>query len=829
YDWESDPVAQDAPGTTEPPAPAQPQPAVEGPSVGSQESAAPGEEAVEVAPAAEEATPDTTLPPVQDVENQAGTPEPTRPVQTVADAQQLTAGAAAAAPVYGPPTAAEYTSIRAAGQELAKQLRDSGAFTEAQIRDAVRSHLNEHGIFSKRQLEAKAAEKIAASEEAQATHPAEAAHNTPLASVPAEEQARHLVESEPSLREAIDQLKARIQQLGAKIGDVPGNEGGGVGNQGTQFRGDIAEAGKLARATFNDLTTIGAAILARVKSEAKWRAEMIKEFGASITRHLPDLFKASSASLADLKTRFPGMLTPRDAVALYRKGKAALLWYDKAPEELAKQYGEENVGLAADAYAATSIGTAADAENIDYADKAIRMILSGERNGLDKPFTFDDGVSGGKAQQAQLAKLNAVARGEVLTGPKIGPYADTLKGIRDPNLGYRPVLDSWMGRLFGFTKDGWVTDYSTGKKRWVEADAQGFSPTPEQRAYMDKVINDVAAQEGVAPHQVQAAMWAAYKAQTEIRRYQESPGWKNATPEERQAKIDEINGAHDPFHVLLQNRLWPAVEAAIVGEQPVDMLARKASNAIIKDTTGDPVNAATYALQKSGLALEKAKQLALSVYDYYKASGLADETGAISFWKRAEDEFPFDEQASRAETNARLEADPDLQKALRADVKKPMTQEAVDGSVAAARRAGDRMRGTLDADTMAPGQLYHDAVVTGIAADRARVATGRWGEKADPGKVWGGTKPINDAVISKFARDLHEQISEPELMRKLDSLPPVNQERWLANLFRASQGAQDGSTLAKLYMTLYTTEKLTSLQTPVKAAISHTMMLPLDL
>src|SRR5581483_4375757 len=54
---------------------------------------------------------------------------------------------------------------------------------------------------------------------------------------------------------------------------------------------------------------------------------------------------------------------------------------------------------------------------------------------------------------------------------KIGPYADTLKGIRDPNLGYRPVLDSWMGRLFGFTKDGWVTDYSTGKKRWVEPDA----------------------------------------------------------------------------------------------------------------------------------------------------------------------------------------------------------------------------------------------------------------------------------------------------------------------------------------------------------------------
>lgn len=832
YDWEGEPVDRAAGVVTEPAAPVEEAPAQAAPY---QEPVAPAEypaDAPAAAPGAvEAAAPEAAPEGAASAEPEAGGETAAQGVPQVQTVNDLHEAVAPAAATYGPPDAATVKAAKERGIAIAQDMRAQGAGREA-VREALRANLNESGLFSENQLKAMAAE----------------ASKVEAPPVPSAEDLKPEHIDEPNLRAELVRLKNAYWDLHDKVNAVLGINENTVGG-GVPLRGDISqlgEAGKAAQTLVNQMAHVGGAIIIQgAKSFKAWAERMRQEFGDLSDELLKKLYPKAQASLASLQDAYPEMLTPKGAQAAFTRGQKGALWYDKAPEALAAQYGPENVHMAADVYAATSINTNAATTNITLADKAIRMLLSGERDGFDKPFTKDDGVTAGIAANVQLKKLNEIAQGKELEGVKIGPYSNTLKGLPKGvdaagNMVFEPVLDSWMGRGFGF---------AAGDEQW--------SPTEQQRAYVNKVISDIAAKEGVQPQEVQAAMWVDFKTASDLQKLKDKPKWKTMTAEQRQEAVDKVNKSNGtPFDQLLQNRLGPSIRAAVLSGDTgptaaADYLGRKVVGGLIEDQVSDPTTTATLALQEAGLDQQTATPLAARILQSLKdRMNSTDPEGArfnqtnmgfnpldlFNIFKKNHDlaQKPFDMEGAREALTAKAD-ELKINDALHLDLGEAVgpteAKAAADAHLAAKAHLADVLDRVINGAGIEEGELHHAAALTGAAAEKTRVADIREGSAF--GRRTGGpaVKPITEAVLGKATERLAGAMSEPELAGWLKGLgEDYKQSQWLANNFRAAamdtHGTMSPQGLWHLMMANMVGAQIAGPSTLIKSLVSHGLALP---
>ena len=222
-----------------------------------------------------------------------------------------------------------------------------------------------------------------------------------------------------------------------------------------------------------DLAIIGAAKIARgVKTFAGFSREMVSEYGPKIKPYLGKLWMQA-------QKRYKTILNDADLPSVKRladlleKGEPGGEWYGKALEEVSEYFGPD-AELFIDFFAATSARTSVRA-NMKFAVEAYHRYKTGQpMRGFMK---------------AHRLNLERVVRGEPIKGPKVGPFADALKG--DHNA---VVVDRWMMRAFGI---------------------KGDSPTEAQVKLITRLVREKAAQRGISPRMYQETLWKGIKRESE--------------------------------------------------------------------------------------------------------------------------------------------------------------------------------------------------------------------------------------------------------------------------------------------------------------------------
>lgn len=322
---------------------------------------------------------------------------------------------------------------------------------------------------------------------------------------------------------------------------------------------DIAGAWRKNKQLMNDISVVGAAHLwSGIRSFSEWSAKMTEQFGAVIQPFLKELYTASQAALKKMIGTYPQLPSLKNIASLEAKGAYARDWYDGALAEAERYYGP-NGDLYLKVYAATSPRQEVTA-NFTAANKAMEMILSGERNS-DVLFK-----SGGKDgfMGSHVRNLNRILRGEPLSGPKVGEFYPALQGDRQA-----VVVDSWMGRAFGMVEkrpEGW----------------QKFNPTPKSVLFVQNSVTNLAQDIGVDPRGSQAAIWAAFKT------LDEGPQEVKAFREVMRMKVSDERQALSVFskETLDSIPAWVNEEGK-TNLAMLSVLGRASVGAFVGGTTGD--------------------------------------------------------------------------------------------------------------------------------------------------------------------------------------------------------------------------------------------------
>jgi hypothetical protein len=534
-----------------------------------------------IEPAAEELQPVVAPPMAAADELVPGAPLPE--VQTVADLHAIAVPTVAKAKAEVAQTVATHAQAHEAAKALAQQMRAAGA-SRAEIHEAYKAKLNEMGVESKAQAAEKAA-KLAA-------EPDPGVGGT--------------VFPDDEFHKALDNLRERLDEVMRQLN----NEVGAI-----RLRGDITAVLKKNSETWNDLKAVGAGVLHYGAREFEdWAKVMVETLGEAVVPHLKALHPEAVKQLkAFNQTRYerdlPSIAAIRDAG---KRGEPGFEWYDDAPAELARRFGP-NADTWAGTYAATSPLQDAATTNIDLAHRSYNQIISGERDGVRRKFSAKrDGI-----MPVVADNLNRVARGELVSGPKIGPFEGVLRqdafesGARDI-----PVIDTWMYRFFGLLP---------------ESPEDVVSKTTEaHRRFIETVLTKIAQEEGADVVQVQAAIWTRVKTEVEAGRLarqaqDEGGNWKPGWTAERFSEaLDKLNSTgRTPLHGLLQNRLGPAAEAARLQTDTDGLIVRKATMAMVEHPM-EPEIMATIELQKLGMQSDAAAKVATGIMDEYHVRGLAE-------------------------------------------------------------------------------------------------------------------------------------------------------------------------------------------------------------
>ena len=757
--------------------------------------------------------------------------------------------------VAAEPKIADVAAMRTDVGKLAQEMRASG-MSKTEINDAIRAHMNEQGVLSKRQAREAAQqvvdETVAAEPPKVELKPSDV--DTKAVQAEIERIKTGLLSVEAKL--ALQQLGDSLAQFKAKWGDMFADDGTLSGNLG----GPLAKSGpviKTAAVLLNNMGRVGAAFYVMGHNTiVKFGKRMIAEFGPEIRGAIPALFEKAKdiASRYDPPDAFPGLLKMDSARRAYKAGVANAFWYNEAPEGLAKRYGNTNrlmeagwtteqiVRKAADTYAATSNGTDAATANITLADRAWMMMHADEsspdfRNGTSHPFTLDDKVTAGARANKILHALNQVARGEQITGAKIGPYGATagrVEGAPAPPV----VIDRWMVRLF-FPGDEALNprDGSNGRRL-----------NKPEREYVQQAIMQIAAEQGVEPYQVQASMWhtAKFKVEaTEITALAKKNNW------EPQRLLDRLTEHYlntvRPFDVLMNDRLSPAIEAAIQSGDPsvagtMAFQARLAGAALLKDSR-DLKASVQSALIEGGASPKLAKSIGNRLLQAIKdrvnstdPEGAQFNTASMGFdiWRL----FQKDKNLTHAEwvrdtavqeLNDHIDTITDAHESLRLDLRTPPSVAEVDSARTAASEAHGSLAEIVNrvdkGGLLNPAELHNATVIAAMLLEKARNAEVR--NKTDYGRRGpAAIRPIGDDVLAKFSERLHNAMSEPELFSKLSTMTPPEQAAWLANMARTAALPDGAAGWWGTYKTLYIGAQLAMPHTWVKSAVSHAISFP---
>jgi len=258
--------------------------------------------------------------------------------------------------------------------------------------------------------------------------------------------------------------------------------GGGtvIGLGRVKIRGAVAA--KLAKnsQTWNDLASVGAAIMHQGETGAAWRRGMVYEFGDAIKPHLDDLERASRVEYSSLMKRTldaEGLASLEQLLKLARAGSFGKDWYEKVTAAATRWFGPERGKIFLRFVAAHSPNTEVQS-NVTRALKTYEKWATGELTPATIASHFDP-------QDLHKKDVLNVLEGKPLSGPKVRPFDAALAGDHSAI-----VSDIWMMRAFRFAGD---------------------SPKPGQRLFMEKVIADQAAKLGISNRQMQAALWVGTK------------------------------------------------------------------------------------------------------------------------------------------------------------------------------------------------------------------------------------------------------------------------------------------------------------------------------
>ncbi len=216
--------------------------------------------------------------------------------------------------------------------------------------------------------------------------------------------------------------------------------------------------------------------LLRIRAESEKVLERNVESAMAISKRL-------SKELGDENT-YHGLPNTGRLLQLFEDGKFALGWYDGANTELRRWFGAD-ADLVADLIAATSVRTNPE-RNVKEALAAYVGIKQGKQ-------VEDLAVFSGPAAKIKQALAQRAADGLPIETPKAGAFAKNIKG--DPNA---VTVDTWMFRAFFGTED------------------VGGNSRIAKTGFIQEWVRQLAYANGVAPRQMQAAIWTGIRMENEF-------------------------------------------------------------------------------------------------------------------------------------------------------------------------------------------------------------------------------------------------------------------------------------------------------------------------
>ena len=257
-------------------------------------------------------------------------------------------------------------------------------------------------------------------------------------------------------------------------------------------------------------------MLAGVPQKA-WADRMIQQ---GVPEELLPKIHAASSKMLEKETQKLGkqMTSAKKLVSYFKTGSGDLSWYDDTHKELQVLFGKD-ADMVAGFLTATSINSTVKS-NTSLAMKAYKQWKAGEEFTGFLP--------------AVIKELDRVKNGQPLAGRKLDNFRRALTG--DPDA---VVVDRWMLRAFGYPNVG-----------------NGSENAASVRAYdlIENAIKELASQQGVAPRQMQAAIWFAVKNKAE-----EGMG-RPASPPYQTAIREHIDKRHE--EALKENKKFDKSRSA---------------------------------------------------------------------------------------------------------------------------------------------------------------------------------------------------------------------------------------------------------------------------
>ncbi len=223
--------------------------------------------------------------------------------------------------------------------------------------------------------------------------------------------------------------------------------------------------------------SINSADVFRIREEAEKILARNVEFAMAVSKRL-------SKELGDENT-YHGLPNTGRLLQLFEDGKFALGWYDGANTELRRWFGAD-ADLVADLIAATSVRTNPERNVREALDAYVAIKQGKQPNDLA-------GVFSGPAAKIKQALAQRASDGLPIETPKAGAFAKNIKG--DPNA---VTVDTWMFRAF------FGTENVGGNSRVAKS------------SFIQEWVRQLAYANGVAPRQMQAALWTGIRMEQEF-------------------------------------------------------------------------------------------------------------------------------------------------------------------------------------------------------------------------------------------------------------------------------------------------------------------------
>lgn len=252
--------------------------------------------------------------------------------------------------------------------------------------------------------------------------------------------------------------------------------------------------GQKSKAAFQDAIESAFSVGGRLRFNAddvlRIRAESEKVYARNVKTALRRAQELSK-ELGDENT-YHGLPNTGRLLRLFNDGKFALGWYDQANTELRRWFGKD-ADLMADLIAATSPRTNPDRNVYEAVETYIAL-----RQG--KAIDEIEGIFAGPAAKIKRDLVQQVLDGRPIDTPKAGAFAKNIKG--DPNA---VTVDVWMTRAF----------YGGDIPR-PGMPARAHNIGRAQSEFLQEWVRQLAYSTGVAPREMQAAIWTGIRMEKEF-------------------------------------------------------------------------------------------------------------------------------------------------------------------------------------------------------------------------------------------------------------------------------------------------------------------------